>query len=154
KEAKKDPGHDLVTLEKQATNRLLLVPEFAPSERRFTFRHDSLRSYFCARYLHQQFISDPNLFVATATFDSGSLLFFLAIVKNEQAAHSILSNISHSEVHNQTYRKDILGVLTLYWAIDNKKLNSDYFRDFCANAPPPMRALLVSNLSNRDFSSL
>jgi len=154
KEAQADPRHDLDTLERQATNRLLLVPEFSAGGRRFTFRHDSLRSYFCARYFYRQFIDNPEVFLLSAKFDTISLLFFLALARTEQAAHTVLSKINDTEVGNRTYRKDILGLLALHWAIDNKKLDSEYFRHFCANAEPSIRSLLLLNLSNRDLSNL
>jgi uncharacterized protein YjbI with pentapeptide repeats len=154
-EAQSNPRQDLDTLERQATNRLLLVPEFsAGGKRRFTFRHDSLRSYFSARYLYQAFLRDPTAFTATATFDSVSLLFFLAIVKTEQAAHSTLSALYQADLQNRSYRRDLLGVVLLYWAIASKTLDVAYLRDFCANAEEPIRSLLLGNLGNLDLSGL
>jgi uncharacterized protein YjbI with pentapeptide repeats len=153
-EAQSDPRHDLDTLEKQATNRLLLVPEFSKGCRRFTFRHDSLCSYFSARHLTREFVSDPGRFAEAAKFDSVSLLFFFAGLKENQAAHTILSGLYKTDRQNRSYRRDLIGVLILYSAIDSKDVEMGYLRDFCASAQSEVRALLLANLSNKDFSGL
>jgi hypothetical protein len=44
--------HRLSELDRLARERLVLVPDFVPGERRFTFRHESLQGFFAAYYLY------------------------------------------------------------------------------------------------------
>jgi uncharacterized protein YjbI with pentapeptide repeats len=153
-EAKADPRNDLHTLEKQATNRLLLVPEFTAGGRRFTFRHDSLRAYFSARHLSRMFREAPDRLLTFKNFDSVSLLFFIAILKRDDATRSLLVSLYESDVKSGNYRRDVLGVVLLMWALDTGKIDLPYLRDFCANAPVGVRTLLLSNLNSKNLSGL
>ena len=149
-----DVSAELIYLRRQVSRRLLLVPDDRDQERRFTFRHDSLESYFLARYLYKAFLnrqSDPFL---SDGVDSTTLSFFVTIASDTPEGDQVIRAMYATDMRTNTTRADIMGAAILLWAIRSPSVavDSEYLRNFCARSSPACRKILLSHLSHANLS--
>lgn len=149
-------------IQKQARERLILVPDFTERYRRLTFRHDSLRAYFAARALANLMKLGKRSAVDLFTLDDVSLAFFLLIARRDTLVRSTLESWYEEEISSSGYRADGIGATLLLWSLHTKRQgSSEYLRTFFRGVDTDRHALKLllgslqeMDLANLDFSQL
>ena len=83
-----------------AKERLILVPDFTAEELRFSFRHDSLRSYFYAAHMADRITANALTDEDVMGLDPATIEFLFAIAESDPVLAANLASISSLEPHS------------------------------------------------------
>lgn len=143
-------------LRRQATRRLLLVPEDRGKARYLTFRHESLKAYFLARHLYRQFLGDTQGFALPEALESMTLSFFVTIMSGSKDGAEAIRTLYAAKCNQPVARGDRMLAAIILWVIrcDPRLIDTRQLQEFCSKADPLVRTLLVSNLASVDLSRI
>jgi uncharacterized protein YjbI with pentapeptide repeats len=147
---------ELAGLVSQAEERLVLVPELDGDSVRFTFRHESLRSFFVARHLHRLLVGGESFVKACEHLDEIALEFFLTRIGGDAAATQALAREFSATFDEPAAALGHVEAVLVLWAIRTRHpLALRRFRRAvaaAAGAQASTRKLLGSRLEGVDLS--
>ncbi len=148
-----DLSSELRALQAQARERLILVPDFSDTARQFTFRHESLGSYFLARHLFRQVRNQIAKPAPLEGLEDLASAFLLGLIAKDKVLADRLNRWYRHEVAERAHLEDEWGSLFLLWAARQRLgVDIDYLKNFCDVAQDRWRRLVLTNLRGVDFT--
>jgi DNA-binding winged helix-turn-helix (wHTH) protein len=136
-----------------AKERLILVPTFTDMEVQYSFRHESLRSYFYAAELARRITSSELSDQDLAGLDMAAVDFLFGFIQGNEKALGFLSNPGQRALRSLQGPPEYVDVLFFLWDRQGHGLISQPRIHWLCSGPEHVRGMVVSNLSALTFPS-